>query len=467
MPNLLIITLFGLKLFYGPIQFKYCAHSVGREIPSRMISHIYMFMAPDLLIDMRTSSPSPKHDTERAQIVRALYGANVDNNNIVQSTAGNTSDQTQELTAYEIEALTYDAVVRCWKTSRQPHTIEKELRLTNGRTARLIGKSKSTIANYLKEIDKQMMAREITQPEEAYLNTSLGRPPVLTVEEEKAIVSAIYNFSTQKVPIDTMTFLHLAKLLGKDKFKDLPTKEWVRGFLRRHSEVKKRMPVDVDYHRVQWQSERRVTSFFSRFRSLLHERGIIGGSENKFGLIYNCDETGLKCIPTKSLCFAPAKEYQQVVVKKSLRRDDNHVTLHCCCSASGRWIPPLFIYKQKTASAVQLQFGENNAGYCHTEGGGMTSEAFFSWFQKIFVPNLPTRASDEYVVLLLDSHISHLYGPCLEFARENKIDIMTFPKDWSLFGSVKRPNRQRKPPKMKERIRRERQVRRREKQRMK
>lgn len=103
----------------------------------------------------------------------------------------------------------------------------------------------------------------------------------------------------------------------------------MRDFLRRHQEVKKRMPVDIDYHRVQWQSGKRVTSIFSRITSLLQERGIIGEPENKYWLIHNCDETGSKCIPTKKRCFAPAKEYQQDV-KKSLRRDDNHVILHCC-----------------------------------------------------------------------------------------------------------------------------------------
>ena len=74
------------------------------------------------------------------------------------------------------------------------------------------------------------------------------------------------------------------------------------------------------------------------------------------------------------------------------------------------------------------------------------SEVFTDYLKKHFLPALPPRADDEFVLLLYDGHTSHISIPIIEFARAHQIALfvlpahtshVTQPLDVACFASLK------------------------------
>lgn len=325
---------------------------------------------------------------------------------------------------------TDEAAIRVYRSKYLSMTMSPDSLLGTRQAAKACNGQVSAMAisRRVKTIVHQMESGAITSPEE-FRYRPRGRPRLLTNEEEELLIQEIFFYSSEKVPVDTITLLHLANIVrGKESSSEYLSRDWLRDFVRRHKDrISRRMPSDVDYHRVHWFSEKRVTSFFERYTA------IISGKKIQPQQIWNCDESALKLTLNRHTVIAPAKPFLSRLKRKALRRDDQHVTLHACCSASGSWLPPLFIYKQKKATKMQLLGGPRRSAYCHTEGGGMTKEAFYSWFEMVFLPAVGPKEDRGDVLLLLDSHSSHLYGKCLRLALANDVHIMTFPSNMTAF----------------------------------
>ena len=100
-----------------------------------------------------------------------------------------------------------------------------------------------------------------------------------------------------------------------------------------------------------------------------------------------------------------------------------HITIHCCVSASGSTIPPFIIYKSSFPGGNYTSGGPDSALYGKQNSGFVDSELFAKWFTKIFVPHArPTPENS--VLLLVDGHSSHCSPEIIKLAQENNVVLL-------------------------------------------
>lgn len=116
-----------------------------------------------------------------------------------------------------------------------------------------------------------------------------------------------------------------------------------------------------------------------------------------------------------------------------------------CFNAAGQWNPPYFIFPGKCIPATYNPLeGVDGSVFSMTESGYMNTETFYMWLANNFIPNLPPKRP---VVLLIDSHDSHIDLHTFELAEQNGILLYALlknathivqPADVGLFGTVKK-----------------------------
>lgn len=103
-------------------------------------------------------------------------------------------------------------------------------------------------------------------------------------------------------------------------------------------------------------------------------------------------------------------------------RGESHTLLGCIC-ADGSWIPPLIIFKG-------IRWNDNLKTDCLpgalvklSPKGWINTDIFVEWFQ-FFIRAIPPARP---VILLMDSHASHINATVISLAKENDIYLFTFP----------------------------------------
>ncbi|KAJ8877606.1 hypothetical protein PR048_022061 [Dryococelus australis] len=160
-----------------------------------------------------------------------------------------------------------------------------------------------------------------------------------------------------------------------------------------------------------------LNDFYDKLKDLLVKLGI----ENRPDLIWNCDETGLSYVAKPSkIVTAIGKMY---VYKKSYAdRGENH-TMLACINASGHWISPVIIFK-----GIRMSDDLHNDKLPGTliklsAKCWMNSDIFLEWFNNFIVSIPPARP----VILLMNSHASHVSEGVINLAKASEVFILTFP----------------------------------------
>lgn len=141
--------------------------------------------------------------------------------------------------------------------------------------------------------------------------------------------------------------------------------------------------------------------------------------------IFNCDETGISSVGKCNPKIIAQKGKKQIGSIASAERGKT-VTIEICMSASGNFMPPMFIFPRVRMKDCLLDNAPpNSTAMCH-KTGWMQLDIFFEWFKK-FVSW--SRASKEnMVLLLLDDHMSHTKNiKVIDYARDNGVVILCFP----------------------------------------
>ncbi|KAK9679602.1 DDE superfamily endonuclease [Popillia japonica] len=150
-------------------------------------------------------------------------------------------------------------------------------------------------------------------------------------------------------------------------------------------------------------------------------RDIIAVPEN----IFNVDETGIQLInkPGKVLTAKGAKDVHVITP----REKGETISLVACCSAEGRFLPPVIIMKgvnKKSEFSDGLPNGSDV--YMNKKSSYINSELFLRWFKEHFLPKIPQTGK---IILILDGHTSHSNSiELLDLANENDVIIMYHPK---------------------------------------
>lgn len=274
----------------------------------------------------------------------------------------------------------------------------------------------------------------------------LGPLGILGVENEKRLVKHIQKMENAGFPIDRETLRSLAfqfaEILGiQHRFNReirMAGYDWLSSFLRRNKELSIRKSQGLSLARSEGMNREEATAFFNLLSNIYSEFNFFDHPEN----IFNMDETGFQLNNEAGPVIATkgAKDVHTII---SSERGEN-VSIVACCSAEGRFLPPVIIFK---GVREKKEFGDGlPAGakvYMNQKSSFITSELFFKWLKEQFIPRKPPGKT----ILILDGHTSHRNCfEMLEYAEEHDVILICLPShttqalqplDRSFFKSLK------------------------------
>ena len=112
---------------------------------------------------------------------------------------------------------------------------------------------------------------------------------------------------------------------------------WYKGFLRRHPRLSVRTPENTSLSRARGFNEQSVKSFYNIFKELKTKYGFSGDR------IFNVVEKGVSTVPhnpPKNYCYERQKKMGVLLLEIKEQR----LRLFYCKSATGFYVPPLFIF---------------------------------------------------------------------------------------------------------------------------
>lgn len=276
-------------------------------------------------------------------------------------------------------------------------------------------------------------------------NPSMGRNPVFNKEQEEILKKRVLTMANLFYGINITELRRMAFDVAEDlKIKHnfneatrMAGEDWVAGFRKRNPEISLRKPSATSINRVIGFSKEEVKLFFNNLESLM--------DKHSFGptRIFNVDETGISSVQKPVHILAP-KGKHQVGGITSWERGRN-ITVICSMSASGSFIPPMFIYPRKRMSPILERGGPAGSVYTCSHNGWSNETIFLDWL-KHFQGTVKSSLEDP-VLLILDNHGSHVSIESYEFCRENHIHMLSIPPhtshkiqplDVSFFGPLKR-----------------------------
>lgn len=254
---------------------------------------------------------------------------------------------------------------------------------------------------------------------------SLGRNSVFTKEEEEVLTNQVIKLSKHFYGITPTEIKKCAYKYAEkknlqhpfSKEKETAGRDWLNGFLKRNPTIRLRKPEATSINRISAFNKTEVNLFFSNLKSIL--------DKYKFSAsrIYNADETGITTVQNPGKILAE-KGQKRVGFITSAERGRT-TTVMCCISASGTYIPPLFIYARKRMKPELKKNGPPSAVYCCSDNGWINERIFLEWLQHFYNVVKPTK--DDPVLLIVDNHSSHCTLETYNFCKERGIVMLTIP----------------------------------------
>lgn len=309
------------------------------------------------------------------------------------------------------------------------HDVRNKI-LSLGKASIIYSVPKSTIHDYLKK-------EIINEPK-------TGRKAIFTDAQETELEQHIikcskvfYGLTIEMVRKIAFKFAEVNQLKHNfDKTSQMAGKDWFYGFKKRHPEISLRKPESTSINRITAFNETEVKMFFNNLEAVQAKYHFDGNR------IYNVDETGISNVQRNSRILAP-KGQKQVGMATSGERGTT-TTVVCAFSASGRYVPPFFIFKRKRMNAHLLRGGNADMIAAVSDSGWINEHLFVDWLHHFISFAKPTL--EEPILLILDNHESHISLACYLLCRQSGIILLSLPPhtshrmqplDLTYFGPIK------------------------------
>lgn len=271
----------------------------------------------------------------------------------------------------------------------------------------------------------QRLSRKDTSPSKAAAS-KLGRKPIIDGKLEKQLVeylvvmeSKFYGLTRQDV---RRIAYELCERNGlKHPFTDgLAGRAWFDHFMSRHKDVLSLLkPTATTFSRANGFNKEAVNGFFDLLEAELDK------FKYPADRVFNVDETGISVVQSKIPRVVGLRGKRQIGALSSAERG-SLVTVVCCMSAGGTFIPPLLIFPRKNMSDTLMKGAPpGSIGRCHPSGW-IQSNLFTDWLRHFIEKTKPTEKDP--VLLILDGHNSHTKNiEVVDLARQNHVSILSLP----------------------------------------
>lgn len=258
----------------------------------------------------------------------------------------------------------------------------------------------------------------------------LGRKPVFTEKQETELATYVLKLTNMFYGLTPSSIKQIAfeyAVANKIRHNFNPEKktcgkDWLRGFLLRNPQISLRRPEPTSLNRVLAFNRQDVNLFYDNLEEVVEKY--------KFEphRIFNVDETGISGVHKPSRILAQ-KGRKQVGAITSGERGQN-TTIVCCISASGLYVPPMFIFKRERMKEGLDRNGPVGAIYRCSKSGWITEDLFLEWLNH-FAQFVKASVADP-VLVVLDNHVTHSTLKSYNFCRENGIVAVSLPPHTSL-----------------------------------
>jgi hypothetical protein len=258
----------------------------------------------------------------------------------------------------------------------------------------------------------------------------LGRPSVLTSDQEQELVQVILDcearlFGLKLTDIRHLVFKFCERRQIKHSFNkvtQMAGEDWAHGFLKRNPTLSVRKPEAVSIFRASGFNREKVTHFYDALESVLFKDNVEVIPPSN---IFNVDESGY------TVCHKPQKIVGQKGKKSvgsltSAERGKT-VTAVCCVSACGTFVPPMLIFPRVRMKAELLDKAPTGSIGAASKTGWINEDLFSKWFDH-FLDFVQPKSKCSPVLLIMDGHSSHTKNlDIIEKARANNCILLSLP----------------------------------------
>lgn len=203
-----------------------------------------------------------------------------------------------------------------------------------------------------------------------------------------------------------------------DKTTKMAGKDWVYGFIKRQPNLAVRQTTPTSIARAIGFNAVQVQRFYTNLKECLNKYNFQPGK------IFNMDETGISTVPKKTPKVISLKGKKNVNKIVSGERGQT-ITVVCCVSATGNYVPPAFIFPRKRMKGELLDGAPAGSVGMTSDSGFINTDLYLNWlghFKDYVSPSV-----NNPVLLIVDNHSSHISLQASLFCRQHGIVVLTLP----------------------------------------
>lgn len=272
-----------------------------------------------------------------------------------------------------------------------------------------------------------------------------GRKPVFSFDMEQKLkeyaiemCDSFYGLTPISLRKLAFDFAEENKLCHPfDKEKRIAGPDWLYSFLKRNPDLSIRQPEATSLNRIKGFNREEVSIFFSHYRKILTDNNIPSSR------IFNIDETGFSTVQRP--CKIIARKGQKQVGRAVSGERGITTTVIMGVSASGSYVPPMFVFARKIRDDTLMYGAPNGSNYEISDSGWSNESIFLKWLEQFVTFSGASR--ENKVILILDNHSSHCSLEAWNFCRNKGVIMLSLPPhsshrmqplDLTIFGPLKK-----------------------------